>query len=115
MKTLAKTTLIQNEREAIEVAVEKLKTKFPVDKIILFGSKVRGDSDKHSDIDLLIITSHPLHWKDEKVIVEELFDIGLEYDVIFSPLFASNSEWESDLFLQMPVYQEIIKDGAIIT
>ena len=115
MKTLEKTALLTREREAIEAASSKLRKDFPVEKIVLFGSKARGDSDEHSDIDLLIITSRPLHWKDEKTIVEELFDIGLEYDVIFSPLFASHTEWESGLFGQFPIYQEIIRDGAIVS
>ncbi|MFQ6092441.1 MAG: nucleotidyltransferase domain-containing protein [bacterium] len=110
MKTLEKTALIQNEREAIEATVGKLKREFPVDKVVLFGSKARGDFDEHSDIDLLIITSSPLHWKDEKAIVEVLC---LEYDVIFSPLFVSNSELEGGLFGQSPIYQEILRDGAI--
>ena len=36
-----------------------------------------------------------------------LFDIGMEYDVIFSPLFASSEEWESGLFKEFPIYGEI--------
>lgn len=114
MKTLEKINLVQNEREAIEAAVKKLKKEFLVDKIVLFGSKARGEADQHSDIDLLIVTSHPLHWKEEKAIVEILFDIGLQYNVIFSSIFSSNDEWENGLFGQFPIYHEIIKDGAVI-
>jgi len=114
MKAIQKTTLKKNEREAIKAAIERLKKEFPIDKTVLFGSKARGDSDEHSDIDLLIITTRSLHWREEKAIVEILFEIGLKYDVIFSPLFASNSEWEKGLFTQFPIYQEIIRDGAII-
>ena len=93
MKTLEKTPLHQNEREAIETAVEEIRRKFPVDKVVLFGSKARGDSDQHSDIDLLIITLYTLHWKEEKAIRDLLFEIGLKYDVIFSLLFVSKDEW----------------------
>jgi predicted nucleotidyltransferase len=114
MKTLEKTILKKNERKAIEAAVNKLKKAYPVDKIILFGSKARGDSDEHSDIDLLIVTSRYLHWKEEKAIVEALFDIGMEYDVIFSPLFASSEEWEGGLFAEFPIYREIIREGAMV-
>lgn len=115
MKNINKTSLRKNEREAIERALQVLKNKYLVDRIILFGSKARGDSDVHSDIDLLVITQDPLHWKQEKDIVEILFDIGMEYDVIFSPLFATSEEWEGGLFTEFPIYQEIIRDGAIVT
>ena len=52
--------------------------------------------------------------EEEKSIIGVLFDIGIEYDVIFSPLFASGDEWEGGIFTQFPVYEEIMKDGAIV-
>ncbi len=44
MKTLAQIELPSNEREAIERSAEILRSRFPVDRIILFGSKARGQS-----------------------------------------------------------------------
>lgn len=114
MKTLKESALTKKERDGIKAAVETLKREFPVDQVILFGSKARGDSNEHSDIDLLLITSRPLHWKEEKVVIETLFEIGMEYDVIFSPLFASREEWEGALFRKFPVYNDIMRDGAIV-
>ena len=114
MKPIEETHLMKNEREAINAAVEKLTAEFPVEETVLFGSKARGDHDAHSDIDLLLITSRPLHWKEEKAIVEVLFDIGMEHDVIFSPLFASSEEWKGGVFTQFPIYREIVRDGAIV-
>lgn len=34
---------------------ERLAERFPVDKIILFGSHARGDFDEESDVDLLVV------------------------------------------------------------
>ena len=115
MKSFESTSLTNNERKAVEATVRMLKSQFSIDKVILFGSKARGDHDEHSDIDLLIISSTPFHWKDEKAIVGALFDIGMEYDVIFSPLFTSSDEWENGIFTEFPVYQEISRDGAIVS
>ena len=114
MKQLDKTSLTDMERRAIEAAAEGLRMKFPVDRVILFGSTARGDRDEHSDIDLLILTSRPLHWREEKTIVEILFDIGMEHDVIFSPLFASTGEWDGGLFTNFPVFHEINREGALV-
>jgi len=115
MKTIENISLPQRDREAIEVAVKMLKSKYLIDRIVLFGSKARGDSDEHSDIDILVISSRPLHWKEEKDIVGKLFDIGMEYDVIFSPLFTSSEEWKDGIFIEFPVYGEITRDGAIVS
>ena len=114
MKILESTALIKKERNAIKRTANVLKEQFPVEKVILFGSKSRGDDEKNSDIDLLIVTSRSLHWKEEKAIVGLLFDVGMEYDVIFSPLFVSSKEWNRGIFTEFPVYKEIIRDGALV-
>ena len=115
MKKWYKIKLNQKEREAVEKAAEIIKKQFPIDQVILFGSKARGTSDQYSDIDLLLIGAKLLHWREEKAIVEILFQVGQEYGVIFSPLFTSSSEWEGEIFKQFPIYHEILKDGAFVT
>jgi predicted nucleotidyltransferase len=114
MKVRRKKSLEQREELAIVEAARTVKSEFPVEEIILFGSKARGDHDAFSDIDLLLVTTKPLHWKDEKAIVEVLFDIGMTHDVIFTPLFVSKEEWKGGLFAQFPIYSEILRDGAVI-
>jgi len=114
MKSLDKTPLAEREREAVEAAARLLKQRFSIDNVILFGSKARGDADAHSDIDLFLVSSKGLHWRDEKAVVDALFDIGMEYDVIFSPLFASSEEWENGLFKEFPIYDDITRDGAVV-
>ena len=114
MKSFESVTLMKNESDAIEAAIKMLKSEFSIAKVILFGSKARGDPDEYSDIDLLVVASRSLHWKEEKAIIGALFDIGMEYDVIFSPLFTSVDEWENGIFTEFPVYQEISRDGAVV-
>src|SRR5262245_30541279 len=73
MKSLQKVSLLKQEREAVEMAVETLQQAVPIERVILFGSKARGDADDCSDFDLLLLTARPLHWTEEKAIVETLF------------------------------------------
>ena len=114
MKSFESVSLMKNESDAIKAAIKMLKSEFSVSKVILFGSKARGDHDEHSDIDLLVVASRLLHWKEEKAIVGALFDIGMEYDVIFSPLFTFSDEWERGIFTEFPVCREISHDGAVV-
>jgi uncharacterized protein len=114
MKSFDKAPLSKRETQAIETAARLLKDRFLIESIILFGSKARGDADEHSDIDLLLISSRSLHWRDEKAIVDALFDIGMDYDVIFSPLFISSEEWEKGVFKSFPIYDEITREGAVV-
>ena len=114
MRSWEHAPLQKKERRAIEVATEALRKRYSTEKVVLFGSKSRGDSDEVSDIDLLLITTNPLHWREEKAIVEMLFDLGMEYDVIFSPLFAALEEWDRGIFKEFPVYKNIVEEGAIV-
>lgn len=44
-----------------ENIVNAIKTKIDPEKIILFGSRARGDNSENSDIDLLIIEKEPFN------------------------------------------------------
>ena len=57
---IAKTTkypgyLTDNERKALSELKEKITEKYSGAKLILYGSKARGDYNQDSDIDLLIV------------------------------------------------------------
>ena len=114
MKNWLNTHLKINERRAIQRAAHILKNRFPVNQIILFGSKSRSGGSPHSDIDLLLICATPLKWREEKAVSDLLFDIGMEYDVIFSPLFTNKDEWNGGIFMSFPIFKEIQKEGAIV-
>ena len=114
MKTLKSTSVLPNDQNAITEAVNLLQKQFPIEHVILFGSKARGDDDKYSDIDLLLITSDKLHWKDKRAISDMLFDIGMKYDVIFSFLCVPIGEWNGGIFTAFPIYKEILREGASV-
>jgi predicted nucleotidyltransferase len=114
MKTLEHTPIILNDRNAIAEAVDQLRKQFPVEHAILFGSKARGDDDEYSDIDLLLITSYKLPWKDKRAISDLLFDVGMKYDVMFSFLCVPRGEWNGGIFTAFPIYKEILREGASV-
>ena len=114
MKTLNDLSLKDNEREAIREATRMLKEKFPVKEVILFGSKARGDDDPESDIDLLLLTTRPIHWKERHSIVEALFDIEMKYDVVISIIVNSVNDWQTGLSSLLPIHEEITQEGIAI-
>ena len=113
MKTLNELRLKQKEKKAVIEASKLLREKFPVKSVILFGSKARGDDDKESDIDLLLLTTRPIHWKERKAIIDALFDIELNYNVVISTLDITVSEWEKGIFTIFPFHKEIRKQGVL--
>ena len=113
MKNLDETKLNKREREAIKAASNLLKSRFPVENVILFGSKARGDDNPESDIDLLVLTSYPLPWRERKEITYSLFEVEMTYDVVISTLVTTISEWRKGAFPLLPIYDEISQDGVL--
>ena len=112
MKTLADIQLQENERQAIEAATHLLHEAFPVEQVILFGSKARAGGDDESDIDLLVLTSRKLHWREADAITMALFNLELAYDVIFSTLIVPSQEWTAGVYRVLPIHDEITRDGV---
>lgn len=113
MKTIDELQLRDREKQSIRKATRLLKEIFFVKEVILFGSKARGTDDPESDIDLLLLTSKPLHWKERESIINTLFDIEMEFDVVISILDTTVAEWNNGIFTKFPIHATICHDGAI--
>lgn len=69
--------LTLKEKKVIEEFKQRVKDKFTdeIVKIIVFGSKARGNAEENSDIDILVITS-----SDDWQKGDEIREIGYELD-----------------------------------
>ena len=107
MQTLDRIQLKANDRQAIEAAIRLLKQKYPVESVVLYGSKARGTDDPESDIDLLLLTSRELSWRERDAITDALYDIQLRYGVVISTLVVSTSEWLEGRYSVLPIRDEV--------
>jgi uncharacterized protein len=113
MKILTEAPLTVRDFETVKAAVEMLMERFAVEKVILYGSKARGDADEDSDIEFLLVTSQPIHWRERKAIIDALFDIEMAHDAFISILIVPVNEWSGGMFTVFPIYQEIMRDGVL--
>lgn len=111
MKTLDDIALKPVDRLAIEAAATTIRAKFPVVDVILFGSKAEGKDDAESDIDLLVLTSRALSWRERGMLMESIYPIQLEYEVVISPLVVPIEEWQDGLYSILPLHDEIERCG----
>lgn len=112
MKTLDQIRLKPNERAAIEAAAAVLRKHLPVNQVILFGSKARGDDHDDSDIDLLLLTTHRLTWEEQGRASELLFQLQLDYSVLFGLVLVSEDDWFRGVYQVMPLRDEVERDGV---
>jgi predicted nucleotidyltransferase len=112
VRTLKDIQLHEKDREAIQRAAAILRAQFPVERIILYGSKARGDDDAESDIDLLVLTSRPVGHAEEDRTVDALYDIELDLGVVLTALVTSAEEWDHGLYQVLPLHTEVERDGV---
>ena len=108
---LSQLKLNKNERNALEELKEKLQSAFTDIEIILYGSKVRGDFQEFSDIDILILTNTQVTRNLKEDITDVLYDIELKYNVVFGKIIENRDFWQSSLANAMPLHWNIDKEG----
>ncbi len=85
----------------------------PNGKIILFGSRARGDARDDSDWDLLILLDKPkIETSDFDRISYPLYELGWKEGEQFSPKLYTTKEWMKRSFT--PFYKNIEKEGIVL-
>jgi len=89
----------------------RIKEKNPNAEIILFGSQARGDFNKDSDWDILILLNQiNVSRVTEMEYREELFEVEIETGEPISTFVFSKNDWESKHTIT-PLYQNIKTEG----
>ncbi len=112
MSGIDRATLKLNDRAAIAEAVAMLRSRFAAESVTLYGSKANGTDDAESDIDLLVLTSRVLGWRERADLSDAMFDIGLAHGVVISPLVVPAIEWERGRFSVLPIHGVIAESGV---
>ena len=106
--------LAPNDRAAIREAVRRLRPRLLVEKVVLFGSKCRGDADEESDGDLLVLTSRPTTRSERHAACDAVHSVQLAFDVVISLLIVSVDEWRSGPISALPIRHEVEEQGVTV-
>ena len=105
---------VDNEIKNFLKAVQKLLDK-RLKKVILYGSYARGDFNKNSDIDIMILTDLSFEeiedYRDK--ISDIAYDIELDTGVILSPII-KNIDIYNNRVKFVPFYRNIQKEGVVL-
>jgi uncharacterized protein len=107
--------LAPREKKAVREFVRTVRLSYgdKIQRAALFGSKVRGDDTKYSDVDILLITTDD-QWRFRQPMSVILSDIALKYDVALDVRVISAKRWEAMKNMQAGLYQNISRDAVPI-
>ncbi len=99
----------KNIEELLQEVVNRIK-KQGVKKIILFGSSSRGEADRYSDIDLVIIKDTNERFVKRLLSVETFSDLPIQVDIfVYTP-----QEFDTMLNMRNPFIESVVREGKII-
>ena len=104
--------LNKTEKNVVTSFVKELKKKVGDDIIAirLFGSKVRGDFEKDSDIDIFVLVKRKEETRDK--ISDIAADYVYEYNVPLAPVIYSVFEYEKNRELGSFFFEQVEREGV---
>jgi predicted nucleotidyltransferase len=102
MDTLAMILIIK-ERLLANVAIG-------ICDVILFGSRTKINKTK-ADYDLVVVTNKKCNWQNKELILNELYDIEVEFDILTDLHIISKGEITDSLRGIEPIFQNAFKYG----
>lgn len=107
--------LSPKEKKAVREFIRAVRLAYgdQIQRAALFGSKVRGDGTKYSDIDILLIVADE-KWKYRQPFSVILSDIALKYDVEIDARVISAARWQHMKDVQAGLYKNISRDAVPI-
>ena len=68
--------------------------RLPLSRLVLFGSRARGDNEPDSDIDVLVVLDGPVSRESEEYVRSCAWELSYENGVVIFPLVVARTEWE---------------------
>jgi predicted nucleotidyltransferase len=82
-----------------------------LDRIVLFGSRARGDADDESDFDFLVAL-RKVEKEDKDKIQKIASDLSLKYNIVITALVIPSEDFREDRYFYL--YENIQKEGQVV-
>jgi predicted nucleotidyltransferase len=94
--------------DAVKMAVQVFD---PKAKVVLFGSRARGDARKDSDYDFLILINQAVGFQLKRQILDSLYEVELRTGCVIGALIENMEAWQ--MMEHSPLFSSIEQDGII--
>ena len=99
--------------ELLKKCKQAIRQVVPDADVILYGSRARGDADKYSDYDILVLTNGPADIPVHKKMIERISPLEDDGAVLTLAIY-NRQQWNTPLYRAMPFHENIDRDGIIL-
>jgi predicted nucleotidyltransferase len=83
-----------------------------IQDVILFGSQAMGTAHEDSDYDVLIVLNKPYDWQFRDQVIDAIYDLELQYDILIDTFLISTHELRHTLRGAQPLFVNALKHGV---
>ena len=110
--------LTPNERAGLAAFITRLHQDYGANllRVILFGSKARGDFDDQSDLDVLVVVrmSGDDYWQHWRRIVDMAWEVELAYSLVISSIIKNEYDYTKMCEHRSLLARHIERDGIVL-
>ncbi len=99
------------EKTILEQFKTRLRERLQVYKIILFGSRARGDADPQSDLDVVVLDDG-IDASAREYVSDCAWEAGFGHGIVVVPVVFTRTEWESGPELQSLFVRAVETEGV---
>lgn len=100
------------EREILNDFKQRVAACVPLDRMILFGSRARGDADPDSDMDVLVVLEGPVDDRVRSIVSECAWEAGFGKGIVVISIAVSRQEWEEGPLSSSLLALAVQKEGV---
>lgn len=111
---VATRALAPEEHEILGKVVAAVRAVEPGARVILYGSRARGEAAPDSDWDLLVLVEGPVDHQRATAVYDCLYDLELKLEAcpVLAAIVESKQDWDSALFRAMPFRANVAREGV---
>ena len=110
-QVLGVAAVTEKDRQILSEFARRVRSRFPDASIWAYGSRVRGDAEPDSDLDVCIVLDG-LDEASDQEIVADAWEVGFAGDVVISTVTFSWAEFTSGPLTQSPLVAAVRRDGV---
>ena len=108
-------TMKQNVlHKALSEFKARLLAQVALNRLILFGSRARGDFVASSDVDVIVVIDDPLTEEIEEMVSDCAWQVGFEHDLLVVPVVFARSEWDDGPTRHSLLAKAVLSEGVSI-